>query len=70
MCRFCDKNRAPALSSGKVNLEVYLNGDTLMIETKDEIEKYDSIIEINYCPVCGERLKEDLSSEKELLNIL
>ena len=71
MCNFCEKGKVPNLKSGKINLEVYLEGCHLIIETYDSEDKYNTVAEINYCPVCGRALRprERILSEKELIGI-
>lgn len=71
MCNFCNKEKLPSLKRGKINLDVYLDGYHLMVETYDSEYKYSTMAEINYCPVCGKELREKdkLLNERDLIGI-
>lgn len=68
MCKFCEEGKVPNLKRGEVNLEIYINKNNLIVEAWDE-DKYATFVEINYCPVCGRKLRGNLLSEEELLGL-
>ena len=63
MCEYCKRDKAKAmLNKYRITVEIgYLCGDTsLEIEYDGAYESESASIDINYCPMCGRKLKEEL----------
>ena len=63
MCEYCEKNEAGnfrELTDDCPNARFYADlsfGKLYLEYTEDEVTDY-ALVEINYCPMCGRKLKE------------
>lgn len=67
MCKFCDKESMRSLKSLNevCSIDVYMNKYfDLVIENME----LDEVFELNFCPVCGRKLRKTLIEDKVLAN--
>ena len=61
MCKYCDgtfnKSRFP--STSWVHVDISAKDNTLDFSYEGEDMEYEIAIKINYCPMCGRKLKEE-----------